>query len=98
MEKTFEELADEWLETRDMNKPHHIGQEVNVRIHLKPYFGKSKVRDIIKVDEKTGKSMVNDFLAEIDHMPKESLKKIRYCLQSILKRGIQEFSSMIYFE
>ncbi len=89
--KTFEECADEWLATRDMNKPHHIGQEVNVRIHLKPYFGELKVRDIIKVDEKTGKSMVNDFLAEIDHRPKESVKKIRYCLQSILKRGNQDY-------
>ena len=35
--------------------------------------------------------MVKDFLAEIDHMPKESLKKIRYCLQSILKRGNQDY-------
>ena len=35
--------------------------------------------------------MVNDFLAEIDHRPKESLKKIRYCLQSILKRGNQDY-------
>ena len=89
--KTFEELADEWLATRDMNKPHHIGQEVNVRVHLKPYFDNLKVDDIIKDDEKTGKSMVNDFLAEIDHRPKESVKKIRYCLQSILKRGNQDY-------
>ena len=66
--KSFEELADEWLTTRDTNKPHHITQEIWVRVHLKPYFGKLKVRDIIKVDEKTGKSMVNDFLAEIDHI------------------------------
>lgn len=50
-----------------------------------------KVRNIIKADEKTGKSMVNDFLAEIDHRPKESVKKIRYCLQSILKRGNQDY-------
>ena len=85
--KTFEELADGWIATRDLNKPHHMSQETNVRVHLKPYFGKLKVRDIIKVDEKTGKSMVNDFLAEIDHRPKESVMKIRYCLQSILKRG-----------
>ncbi len=35
--------------------------------------------------------MVNDFLAEIDHKPKESVKKIRYCLQSILKRGNQDY-------
>ena len=89
--KSFEEVADEWLATRDINKPHHWTQEVNVRVHLKPYFGKSKVRDIIKVDEKTGKSMVSDFLAEIDHRPKESVKKIRYCLQSILKRGNQDY-------
>ena len=89
--KSFEDLADEWLETRDMEKPHHISQEQRVRIHLKSYFGKLKVRDIIKVDDKTGKSMVNDFLAEIDHMPKESVKKIRYCLQSILKRGNQDY-------
>ena len=88
--QTFEECADEWLATRDMNKPYHITQEINVRVHLKPYFGKLKVGDIIKVDEKTGKSMVNDFLAEIDHRPKESVKKIRYCLQSILKRGNQD--------
>ena len=87
MEKTFEESANEWLATRDMNKPHHISQEQRVRVHLKPYFGKLKVRDIIKIDEKTGKSMVNNFLADIDHMPKESVMKIRYCLQSILKRG-----------
>ena len=90
-EKTFEELADDWLTTRDMDKPHHITQETWVRVHLKTYFGKLKVRDIIKEDEKTGKNMVNDFLAEIDHMPKESLKKIRYCLQSILKRGNQDY-------
>ena len=89
--KTFEELADDWLATRDINKPHHITQETWVRVHLKTYFGKSKVRDIIKEDEETGKNMVNDFLAEIDHMPKESLKKIRYCLQSILKRGNQDY-------
>ena len=89
--KTFEELADEWLTTRDMNKPHHIGQEVNVRVHLKPYFDKLKVDEIIKFDEETGKSMVKDFLAEIDHRPKESLRKIRYCLQSILKRGNQDY-------
>jgi len=89
--ETFEESADVWLATRDMGKPHHRTQEVWVRNHLTPYFGKSKVRDIIKVDEKTGKSMVNDFLAEIDHMPKESVKKIRYCLQSILKRGNQDY-------
>ena len=74
-----------------MNKPHHIGQETNVRVHLKPYFDNLKVDDIIKVDEKTGKSMVSNFLAEIDHMPKESVKKIRYCLQSILKRGNQDY-------
>ena len=89
--KSFEELADEWLTTRNMNKPHHITQEIWVRVHLKPYFGELKVREIIKADDKTGKSMVNDFLAEIDHMPKESVKKIRYCLQSILKRGNQEY-------
>jgi len=89
--KTFEECADEWLATRDMNKPHHISQEQRVRVHLKPYFGNLKVDSIIKYDEKTGKSMVNDFLAEIDHRPKESLKKIRYCLQSILKRGNQDY-------
>jgi integrase len=89
--KTFEDLSDEWLVTRDMKKPHHISQEQRVRVHLKPYFGKLKVRDIIEEDEKTEKSMVNDFLAEIDHMPKESLKKIRYCLQSILKRGNQDY-------
>ena len=89
--KSFEELADEWLTTRNTNKPHHITQEIWVRVHLKPYFGELKVREIIKADEKTGKSMVNDFLAEIDHMPKESVKKIRYCLQSILKRGNQDY-------
>jgi len=88
--KSFEELADEWLTTRDTNKPHHITQEIWVRVHLKPYFGELKVREIIKADDKTGKSMVNDFLTEIDHMPKESVKKIRYCLQSILKRGNQD--------
>ena len=89
--KSFEELADEWLTTRDTNKPHHITQEIWVRVHLKPYFGELKVREIIKADDKTGKSMVNDFLAEIDHMPKESVKKIRYCLKSILKRGNQDY-------
>ena len=89
--KSFEELADEWLTTRDTNKPHHITQEIWVRVHLKPYFGELKVREIIKADDKTGKSMVNDFLAEIDHRPKESVKKIRYCLQSILKRGNQDY-------
>ena len=89
--KTFEDLSDEWLATRDIGKPHHANQEVWVRVHLKPYFGKSKVKDIIEVDEITGKSMVNDFLAEIDHMPKESVLKIRYCLQSILKRGNQDY-------
>ena len=89
--KTFEECADEWLATRDMNKPYHITQEINVRVHLKPYFGKLKVREIIKVDEETGKSMVKDFLAEIDHKPKGSVKKIRYCLQSILKRRNQDY-------
>ena len=52
--KTFEELADEWLETRDLKKPHHISQEQRVRVHLKSYFGELKVRDLIKVDEKTG--------------------------------------------
>ena len=35
--------------------------------------------------------MVNDFLDKIDHMPKESVLKIRYCLQSILKRGNQDY-------
>ena len=89
--KTFEECADEWLATRDMNKPHHMTQEIIVRVHLKPYFDNLKVDDIIKDDEKTGKSMVNDFLAEIDHRPKESVKKIWYCLQSILKRGNQDY-------
>ncbi len=89
--KTFEECADEWLATRDMEKPHHISQEQRVRVHLKPYFDKLKVDEIIKFDEETGKSMVKDFLAEIDHMPKESVKKIRYCLQSILKRGNQDY-------
>ena len=89
--KTFEECADEWLATRDMNKPYHITQEINVRVHLKPYFGKLKVRDIIEVDGKTGKSMVNDFLEEIDRKPKESVKRIRNCLQSILKRGNQDY-------
>ena len=89
--KSFEELADEWVATRDMKKPHHWTQESFVRVHLKPYFGDLKVDDIIKEDEKTGKSMVKDFLAEIDHKPKESLKKIRYCLKSILKRGNQDY-------
>jgi len=89
--ETFEESTDVWLATRNMEKPHHANQEVWVRVHLKSYFGKLKVRDIIEEDEKTGKSMVNDFLAEIDHMPKESVKKIRYCLQSILKRGNQDY-------
>ena len=89
--KTFEECADEWLATRVMNKPHHRVQEVMVRVHLRPYFDNLKVDDIIKYDEKTGKGMVNDFLAEIDHRPKESVKKIRYCLQSILKRGNQDY-------
>ena len=89
--KTFEECTDEWLATRDTSKPHHIAQEQRTRVHLKPYFGNLKVDDIIKVDEETGKSMVNDFLAEIDHKPKESVKKIRYCLQSILKRGNQDY-------
>ncbi|MCL0039421.1 hypothetical protein M1M85_00535 [Nitrospinaceae bacterium] len=58
--KSFEEVADDWLATRDINKPHHMEQEVNVRVHLKPYFGKSKVRDIIKVDEKIGREKVSD--------------------------------------
>ena len=89
--KSFEDLADEWLATRDTNKPHHITQEIWVRVHLKPYFGKLKVDEIIKFDEETGKSMVNDFLTEIDHMPKGSVKKIRYCLKSILKRGNQDY-------
>jgi len=35
--------------------------------------------------------MVNDFLKKIDRMPKESVLKIRYCLQSILKRGNQDY-------
>ena len=98
--KSFEDLADEWLVTRDMEKPHHISQEQRVRVHLKPYFDKLKVRDIIEQDEKTGKSMVSDFLAEIDHMPKESVKKIRYCLKSILKRGNQnyEFSNQGFYQ
>ena len=85
--ETFEESTDVWLATRNMEKPHHRSQEVWVRNHLIPYFGKTKVRDIIAVDKKTGKSMVNDFLKKIDRMPKESVLKIRYCLQSILKRG-----------
>ena len=88
---TFEESANAWLATRDMGKPHHVNQEVWVRNHLTPYFGKSKVGNIIEVDEKTGKSVVNDFLDKIDHMPKESVLKIRYCLQSILKRGNQDY-------
>ena len=51
----------------------------------------TKVRDLIEVDEITGKNMVNDFLKKIDRMPKESVLKIRYCLQSILKRGNQDY-------
>ena len=89
--ETFEESTDVWLATRNMEKPHHVNQEIWVRNHLTPYFGKTKVRDIIEVDEKTGKSVVNDFLDKIDHMPKESVLKIRYCLQSILKRGNQDY-------
>ena len=89
--ETFEESTDVWLATRNMEKPHHANQEIWVRNHLIPYFGKTKVRDIIAVDKKTGKSMVNDFLKKIDRMPKESVLKIRYCLQSILKRGNQDY-------
>ena len=89
--ETFEESADVWLATRNMKKPHHANQEVWIRVHLKPYFGKTKVRDLIEVDEITGKNMVNDFLKKIDRMPKESVLKIRYCLQSILKRGNQDY-------
>ena len=89
--ETFEESTDVWLATRNMEKPHHANQEIWVRNHLIPYFGKTKVRDIIEVDKKTGKSMVNDFLKKIDRMPKESVKKIWYCLQSILKRGNQDY-------
>jgi len=91
LEKTFEECTDEWMVTRDMNKPHHTAQEIIVRVHLKPYFDKLKVDEIIKVDEETSKSMVKDFLAKIDHKPKESVKKIRYCLQSILTRANQDY-------
>jgi hypothetical protein len=36
-------------------------------------------------DEGTKKSMVDKFLEEIDHMSKESVKKIRFFLKSILK-------------
>ena len=61
--KTFEECADEWLATRDMGKTNHISQEIWVRVHLRPYFDKLKVDEIIKVDEETGKSMVKGFLA-----------------------------------
>ena len=89
--ETFEESTDVWLATRNLEKPHHANQEIWVRNHLIPYFGKTKVRDIIAVGKKTGKSMVNDFLKKIDRMPKESVKKIRYCLQSILKRGNQDY-------
>lgn len=49
--KSFEEVADEWLATRDMNKPHHWAQEIWVRVHLKPYFGELKVGEIIKADD-----------------------------------------------
>ena len=89
--ETFEESTDVWLATRNIEKPHHANQEIWVRNHLTPYFGKTKVRNIIAVDKKTGKSMVNDFLDKIDRMPKESVLKIRYCLQSILKRGNQDY-------
>jgi len=89
--ETFEVSADTWLATRNMEKPHHVNQEIWVRNHLTPYFGKTKVRDIIAVDKKTGKSMVNDFLDKIDGMPKESVLKIRCCLQNILMRGNQNY-------
>lgn len=89
--ETFEKSTNVWLATRNMEKPHHANQEIWVRNHLIPYFGKTKVRDIIEVDEITGKSMVNDFLKKIDRMPKESVIKIRYCLQGILKRGSQDY-------
>ena len=40
---TFEESADVWLATRNMGKPHHRSQEVWVRNHLIPYFGKQRL-------------------------------------------------------
>ena len=86
--KTFEECTDEWLATRDMNKPYHMTQEVIVRVHLKPYFDNLKVDDIIKIKIPMVK-MVEDILKNLRQVRKLHDKRIFQIQGDILPNRVR---------
>ena len=90
--KTFKECIADWLSSLDMKRPNHICHEINIRLHIAPFFGDLKVREIIAFDEETGKSMVTDYLNSIDHRPKETVQKLRHNLVNILRKGKKDYN------
>ena len=75
-----------------MKRPNHICHEINIRLHIAPFFGDLKIREIIACDEETGKSMVTDYLNSIDHRPKETVQKLRHNLVNILRKGKKDYN------
>ena len=90
--KTFKECIADWLSDLDMKRPNHICHEINIRLHIAPFFGDLKIREIIACDEETGKSMVTDYLNSIDHRPKETVQKLRHNLVNILRKGKKDYN------
>ena len=82
--KTFKECIADWLSDLDMKRLNHICHEINIRLHIAPFFSDLKIREIIACDEETGKSIVTDYLNSIDHRPKETVQKLRHFFGSYL--------------
>jgi integrase len=77
-DKTFNDLADYWLEKRAMRKRSRKDDESIIRKHLRPAFGSMKLRDI-------GVEDVDDFIVDREHLSEKTIANQVTLLSTMLR-------------
>jgi integrase len=77
-DKTFNDLADYWVEKRAPRKRSRKDDESIIRKHLRPAFGAMKLRDI-------GVEDGDDFVADREHLSEKTLSNLVTLLTTMLR-------------
>jgi hypothetical protein len=85
-DKIFDELADYWVATRVPQKRSGHHDESIIRCHLRPHFGKLRMRDFL--GEK-GVKAVDEFIVSRMHLDKKTVLNIVTLLGSMLNVAVE---------
>lgn len=77
-DKTFDELCDYWIEKRAIRKRSKKDDESIIKKHLRPAFGKKKLKDI-------GVEDVDDYINDRDHLSEKTISNHITLLGTMLR-------------